>query len=352
LLAFASAVAGLLVFATSGTSNADVAPIADFSTYPPALPASCTVSGPDVVVGEQFSSGGTTVADLRDLAPAPGATITMTWTGFAPGCEGVGVGLSSKVAPNTAFDGAASYFLHNFAYCGPEAGATPCAAPFQLSVQVPTAAESPCYQIDAHLAPPLIRVGPNAAYYGVLNGVRNLLISALNAGQAPCEPLTPCASNPDVPASAFECQTSTTAPPPSEPPPTEPPTTAPPTTVTSPGQPPCSVNPQLPADSPNCVACSSNPQVPASSADCTPCAANPQIPASSADCVAVQGTQLAQCEAPLVLDSTTGQCISVISGGALPLTGRDSRSLMLTGALLLLAGLCIAYAYGRERPLA
>jgi hypothetical protein len=119
--------------------------------------------------------------------------------------------------------------------------------------------------------------------------------------------------------------------------------------VTAPGQPPCSVNPQLPADSPECVPCSSNPQIPASSADCTPCASNPQIPASSSDCVSVQGTQLAQCQAPLVRDAATGQCVSLASGAALPLTGRDSRSLVMTGSLLLLAGLCLAYAYGRER---
>jgi hypothetical protein len=49
------------------------------------------------------------------------------------------------------------------------------------------------------------------------------------------------------------------------------------------------------------------------------------------------------------LDATTGQCVSLTSGSALPLTGRDSRSLAVTGALLLLAGLCIAYAYGRDR---
>ena len=81
------------------------------------------------------------------------------------------------------------------------------------------------------------------------------------------------------------------------------------------------------------------------------CAANPSLPASSPDCVSVQGTQLAQCEAPLVRDATTNQCVSLVTGAQLPLTGRSSGSLAATGGLLLLAGLCIAYAYSRERSL-
>ena len=343
LLALVSTFVGVLVFVTSGVSNADVTPITEYATYPPTLPSTCGVTGADVVVNERFTSGGTTVTDLRNLAPAPGATITMTWESFVPGCQDVGVGLSSKVASLPFFDGSADYWLHQFAYCGPEAGATPCSGPpFSLSVQVPTTDQAPCYQIDAHLGPPLAQVGPAAAYYGILNGVRNLLVSALNAGQGACVPLPPCATNPQVPASAYLCTGSSTSVPPTEPPPTttpptEPPTTPPPTptTVTAPGQPPCSVNPQLPADSPECVVC----------------ATNPSLPASSPDCVSVQGTQLAQCEAPLVRDAATNQCVSLVTGSQLPLTGRSSGSLVVTGALLLLAGLCIAYAYGRERPL-
>lgn len=226
LLALISAIAGLLVFATTGTSMAEVPPVTNYSGYPPALPAGCA-DGPSALVNVRFSANGVTSPDLYSVRAAPGELITMSWDGFAPGCAGIGIGISSKVATVPVFDQATPYWLYEFSYCGPEAGATPCAAGGnQLTLRMPPASEVPCYQLDAHIGPPLAQVGPGAAFYGPLNGVRNLLISAQNGGIGDCGPLPPCPTNPAIPAAAFLCvaQATTT---------TTTTTTAPPTTTTT-----------------------------------------------------------------------------------------------------------------------
>jgi LPXTG-motif cell wall-anchored protein len=232
----------------------------------------------------------------------------MTWTGFSAECAGVGVGLSSKMATLPVFDVSTEYWLYQYAYCGPESGATPCApGANSLTLTVPPAAEVPCYQLDAHLGPPLGQVGPTTNYYSGLNGSHSMLISAQNGGTGDCSSLPPCATNPAMPAGAFLCQAQTTTVP----------TTAGPTTTA--------------------------PPTPTSLASC---GAGQIVDVTTGQCVAAPPS----CATGQVFDAVTGQCVAVLgsSGAALPVTGRQTGSLAITGGLFLLSGLCLVYAYRRS----
>jgi len=209
--------------------------VEDYANYPLGLgliPAGCTTQAPATLTGVQFNiDGGTPFDDLRDMTTpqaTAGQTLTMTWTGFAPGCEGIGVGLSRKITPHVFFDLTANQWAQYGAYCGP--GGTACAAPFTLSIPLHPIGDVPCYQIDAHLGPLLLDVGPAGGFY--TNSQFNMLISAFNGGTEPCG-VPPCPTNPDIPAGALACEETTTTQPPA-PPTTEPPavlpTTTPPTT--------------------------------------------------------------------------------------------------------------------------
>lgn len=271
-------------------------PITDYANYPLNLgliPNGCTAQGADVVNGEQFSvNGSAPVGSMRDLGEVPsGATVTMTWESFAPGCEGVGISLSRKISASTDFNAADVQYLNAWSYCGPDG--TPCGAPGSLTLNLAGAGEVACYQLDANIGPPLNVVGPNTAYYS-LGSAFNMLISAKNGGTAPCTP-APCAMNPEIPATAAECQevttTTTTAPPP---PPTTV-TTAPAVTTTAPPPP----------------------------------AAAPTTTVSAAP----------SCAANQRLDVATGQCVTVLaSSAALPFTGSRASDLARVGGLFLLAG--------------
>lgn len=225
---------GVMLFvigASAQPSLAQPAPVTDFASYPSALPASCATSGPGVVQGASYTVNGRSAADLGALDLVAGDTVTMTWDSFTPGCETVGVGLSVKIAYDVTFDPNDDQYLASFDYCGPEGPL--CAAPYQLQVQLLPGATAPCWQVDAHLGPPLSIVGPSGAYYS-LNSPQNMLISANNGGTQPCTP-EPCPENPSVPAGSMTCRpvTATTAglPPPTEAPTTLPSTTAPPQVV-------------------------------------------------------------------------------------------------------------------------
>ncbi len=301
-LAVVSALAALTVFFTAGVSHALPAPVVDYGTYPPALPAGCPEGGA-ALINVRFVAGAATSDNLRTLALVPGQSFTMLWDGFAPGCEGVGVGLSSKVASLATFDENADYWLYEFAYCGPEAGATPCAAGANaLTLRVPPLPDVPCYQLDAHLTPPLAQVGPDTGYYsGTLNGVRNMLISAQNGGTGDCGPLPPCATNPDLPAVAFLClQTSSS--------------TTSTTTMTSTSAPTATTAPPPVATSASIV-----PGTP------TSIAAGPGLPVTSVR--APETTSNAQ---------------------QLPVSGANTGALVLTGLLLAFSGVCIVASYRRS----
>jgi hypothetical protein len=229
-----------LVSATAGAQT-ETAPhppaITDYANYPLGLgiiPPSCTTQAPDTLTGVQFSiDGGTPVDSLRNLTTEQvnaGDRLYMTWTGFAPGCDGIGVGLSRKITPFVYFDVGANQWAQYSAYCGP--GGIACAAPYQLSMTLNPTVDVPCYQIDAHLGPQLLDVGPAGTFY--TNAQFNMLISAFNGGVTPCD-VPPCPTNPAVPAAAIACESTTTTTatttPSTEPP--APPTTEPPAPPTT-----------------------------------------------------------------------------------------------------------------------
>jgi LPXTG-motif cell wall-anchored protein len=278
--------------ATAQTSYAQPAPITDFSTYPPALPDTCTVDGPAVIQGAVYSVDGQSSSDLNALVVEPGDVVTMTWDSFTPGCETVGIGLSVKIAYDTTFDPNDDQYLADFGYCGPEGPL--CVAPYQLQVQLLPAATAPCWQVDAHLGPPLSVVGPSGAYYG-LNSAQNMLISANNGGTTPCTP-EPCPENPAVPAGSMECQPVT-------------PTTASPTTTAAP---------------PPTVAPDTTP----TSAAVSPATSPPAVVCGSGE----------------VLDAATGECIAQSSVNVLgarqtiPVTGSSNGNLLLAALGLVLFG--------------
>ena len=189
----------LLVLAASspGVGGAEPAPITDYASFPAPLPIGCTVDGSAVVPGAQFAVNGQTGSDLAALPIASGDTVTMTWPAFAPGCESLGVGLSVKISQSTSFNENDNQYLQSFSYCGPE-GPT-CTTPASISIQVPSAALVPCFQLDAHIGPPLALVGPAGAYYGSgLAPHGNMLISAFNGGAEPCA-VPSCATAPTSP---------------------------------------------------------------------------------------------------------------------------------------------------------
>lgn len=214
-------------FGAHGAQNTSPPPITDYANYPLGLgiiPTGCTAQGSELLVGEQFSvNGGAPVADLRDAGGIPAdATVTMTWTGYAPGCASMGVSISRKVAPAPTFNASVNQYVNVWSYCGP--GGAPCAGSLILNLAVSSGVA--CYQIDANAGPPLNVVGPAGSFYS-MNERFNTLISANNGGTAPCEvPLCLQTGAPaDMPATAAACAHTTTT--------TAAPTTAPPAVATS-----------------------------------------------------------------------------------------------------------------------
>ena len=194
-------------FASHGPQTPSTAPVTDYAKYPLGLgiiPAGCTAQGGEILVGEQYSiNGGAPQADLRNVGEiANDAVVTMTWTGYAQGCEGIGLSLSRKVAPSPAFDPSVNQYVNAWSYCGP--GGNACNGTLTLDLSTTTGVA--CYQLDASVGPPLNVVGPAGAFYS-LNGKFNTLLSANNGGTQPCIP-APCveAGAPaDMPATAADC---------------------------------------------------------------------------------------------------------------------------------------------------
>ncbi|MBK9179999.1 MAG: hypothetical protein IPM45_10615 [Acidimicrobiales bacterium] len=199
--AFAATAAVLVALAASGASAATdpvPPPVTDYATYPQDLlfPPGCTVDGAGVLVGLAFTARGESRASLRELVLGPGDVVTMSWSGFAPGCEGIGVSLSVKKTNTPAFDPADNQqLLRPYDYCGP--GGVACSpgsdGRYQLRLEVPAREVSCNYQIDAAIGPPLEVVGPAGSYYTTGNREANgkpggpeMLISAYNGGVGDC----------------------------------------------------------------------------------------------------------------------------------------------------------------------
>lgn len=292
---------GLASTASAQTSNdPSPTPITDYDNYPLGLgiiPETCTSQGASALVNPRFSvDGGPEVSDMRRLNLLPPAqAVVMRWDGFAPGCEEIGVSLSRKIAGSPIFDPSIDQIGDRTAYCGPEDGAIPCAAPHQLTLflgEQPGDPVIPCYQVDASLGPPLAVVGPSGSFYG-LNQPFNMLISAWNGGSEPC----------GVPV------TVTTLAPPTTPPPTTPPPTTPPPTT-----PPPSISPTS-----------------ASIAPTTTCPAGQTM--SAAGCVAVAGVTATIPRTGASSSGTTGAAgvLLILLGSALVVAagtiGRRARHL-------------------------
>lgn len=347
------AVAGLLLvlgavtvsasLASAASGPAGVNPITDYTNYPNGiLPAGCNAQGDALVDGEQFTVNGVTVGSLRELTVSPTDVVTMTWTGFAPGCEGAGVSLSVKTAPSTDFDPGVDQYLAGFDYCGP--GGAACVAPYRLTIDMRAIGTTTCFQLDANAGRPLEVVGPNGSYYS-LNQPVNLLISALNGGTSPCQ-VAPCANAPagsTIPAGTFACdrlQPTTTT---TERPPSPRPTSPTPTTC-APGQ---VLNGSGQCVAPTPTTCASG-QVLNSAGQCvaptpTTCGAG-QVLNSAGQCVGVAGitaTTLRTCPSGQVLNASN-QCVAtapiVTTSRALPVTGPTTVPLVLAGVALLVSG--------------
>ncbi len=214
-----AAVVGLVSAPASAQTSNDPSPplVTDYANYPLGLgiiPAGCTTLGRAVLVNPQFSvDGGPATDSLQslDLQP-PAAEVSLTWDGFAAGCEGIGVSLSGKISGTPYFDPSYNQEKDRSAYCGPGDGLIPCAAPYRLSLRLdeqPGQIDPPCFQIDAHLGPALAIVGPAGSFYRNNNAGRaDMLIDAWNGGRQPCT------QPPPVTVTTLSPTTTTTTPPP------------------------------------------------------------------------------------------------------------------------------------------
>ena len=189
---------------TAGAATeATVAPIgktnpADYATYPDGMiPGSCGTDGAAVLANVSYTithaGVDRTVTNLSAEQLFIGDTVTMSWTGYANGCDTLGVSLAVKSTDHNTFVITDNQHLVSYQYCS----GSDCNANAQgvrhLSIQVPSKQAACNFQFDAVIGPPLNVVGPNGSYYG--NGLRqqagkhggpNMLIGASNGGKGEC----------------------------------------------------------------------------------------------------------------------------------------------------------------------
>jgi hypothetical protein len=297
-------------FGAPGRQTTSPEPVTDYENYPLGLgiiPDGCTAQGADLLVGEQFSmNGGAAVSTLWALGNVPSdAVLTMTWTGYAAGCEGIGVSLSRKVARQKFFDAADNQYLNVWSYCGPDA--QPCAGMLVLDLGAdPSVA---CYQLDANAGPPLQVVGPAGSFYS-LNGQFNTLISANNGGTGDCTP-APClvpGAPADLPANADACE-----------------------------------EPPLPSttDAPS----SSTTEAPSTSTTEAPVTTQPPVTTEAPQTTST--TQSPVTSGPVSTQSPANP--STTAAGQLPATGAGNGDLARFGVTVLAAGMLLAAATRRWR---
>ena len=228
---------------------------------------------------------------------------------------------------------------------------------------MPSAVAVPCWQLDFVIGAPLSVVGPSGDYYR-FNQPIDMLIASKNGGTAPCEP-EPCPTNPNIIASALECQ--------QEPPPPAPCPLDASLSADDPGCTPCPFNDQLVAGSPDCVEppapCPQDASLTADDPGCVPCPTNPDVLSGSPECepAGASSNQL-QCPEGFQLDPATEVCAQVVPNpttvppavpptvaptvptdveggvlsaqpdGTLPFTGSSHRSLSGIAALTMFVG--------------
>ena len=181
-------------------------PITDYANYPPALPDGCP-DGAAALEGLTFDNGrGLVVDDLRQFPPlAIGDVVTMSWSGFAPGCAApdgtplVTVALIANHSQTLDFDPSQDEaLLPGWDGCGLDGPAcTQVDGRYQLQLTVPMPPTGPCYlQIDAILGRPLAVIGPSGSFYsGIIRPPAyegpSMLVSATNFGTDCTVPETP-----------------------------------------------------------------------------------------------------------------------------------------------------------------
>lgn len=211
------AVLGALCFSVSPSAQAatSASAITDYDVYPNIeglIPDTCQADGAGVLQGISYAIDhdgtvtNTTALDTVQLFT--GDTVTMSWTDYTAGCEGIGVSIAVKATDHPTFVLEDNQTLVNFAYCseddcGPGATGTSFG---NLTVVIPEQQEACNFQLDAVIGPPLQNVGPLGSYYGEVNrqlfnstypddpnqkaSGPNMLIGFSNGGRGECIPPT------------------------------------------------------------------------------------------------------------------------------------------------------------------
>jgi hypothetical protein len=193
----------------SADTEATVPPITDYATYPQdgIFPPGCAHDGPSALVGVSYTIVHNGVPRTATVLSAEqlfiGDTVTMSWTDYAAGCEGIGVSLAVKSTDHSTFVITDNQSLISYQYCsGTDCGGTGTGFG-NLTIHVPTKEEACNFQFDAVLGPPLQNVGPNGSYYSSASRAamgkahpsdRNTLVGASNGGKGECIPPTATAT--------------------------------------------------------------------------------------------------------------------------------------------------------------
>lgn len=196
------ALTGVAAIPSAGAATASgPQPVTDYASYPqPAILGSCPQEGRGVLEGVSFSNGTRTAASLAGLGSlAPGTSVSMTWSRFAAGCDGVGVSLSIRRSDTPAYDPSTNHeVVGPFAYCGPEGDACTATAGRYgpLTVTLPPRTALCDYRLDAALGRPLAVAGPAGSYpdaAGRGHGA-DLAVDAADGTYGGCQPADPSAA--------------------------------------------------------------------------------------------------------------------------------------------------------------
>ena len=171
------------------------APVSDYAAYPEAVDP---VGVPDHVrgIGGRHRGGGCDVLGERrrcrsrsrdDRDTTPGQVVTMTWSGFAAGCEGSGVSLSFRRADAVVPDPTSNLELVTR---GVRRTVARCRRPvspgadgrFVLSVVTPPRQLACNFQVDAVVGPALAGVGPAGSFYDA--GLRSSVLGQVDPGRS------------------------------------------------------------------------------------------------------------------------------------------------------------------------
>jgi hypothetical protein len=192
-------------------TEATVPPITgpDLATYPQdgIFPNGCTHDGPSILVGVNYAithngvTRNATVLNTEQLFI--GDSVTMSWTDYAPGCEGVGISLAVKSTDHSDFVITDNQKLVSYQYCsGSDCGGNGTSFG-NLTIKVPSKQDACNFQFDAVIGPPLSVVGPNGSYYTRASRAamgkahpddRDMLIGYSNGGKGECVPPTASAT--------------------------------------------------------------------------------------------------------------------------------------------------------------